>query len=75
MIPAEFLTAVGFKTMNRHPRYPLHRLELRSVLRWRPRVEVALERWLGAIRPEKAPGPVGANPRTDGSAEIAADTP
>jgi hypothetical protein len=75
VMPAEFLTAVGFKTKNKHPRYPLHRLELRSVLRWKPELEVALERWLGAIRPEKAPGPVGANPRTDVPPEIATDTP
>lgn len=75
VIPAEFLTAVGFKTKNKHPRYPLHRLELRNVLRWKPELEVALERWLGAIRPEKAAGPVGASPRTDAGAEIATDTP
>lgn len=75
VIPAEFLTAVGFKTKNKHPRYPLHRLELRSVLRWRPDVEVALERWLGAIRPEKAAGPVGARPRTDPGTDIAAEAP
>jgi hypothetical protein len=75
VIPAEFLTAVGFKTKNRHPRYPLHRLELRSVLRWKPELEVALERWLDAIRPEKAAGPVGASPRTDVPPEIATETP
>jgi len=71
VVPAGFLTAVGFGTLHGHPRFPLHRLELRNVLRWRPELEVALERWLGAIRPEKAAGPVGANPRTD--ADIAAE--
>jgi hypothetical protein len=71
VMPADFLTAVGFRTLHRHPRYPLHRLELRNVLRWRPELEVALERWLGAIRPEKAAGPVGANPRNE--ADIATD--
>lgn len=65
VVPAKFLTAVGFKTVQHHPRFPLHRMELRSVLRWRGDVEEALERWLGAIRPEKAPGPIGASPRTE----------
>ncbi len=65
VMPADFLTAVGFKTVSRHPRYPLFRLELRSVLSWRGDVEVAWERWLGAIRPERAVGPVGVSPRTD----------
>ncbi len=56
VVPARFLTAVGFKTVQPHPRYPRLRLELRSVLTWREEMEVALERWLGAIRPEKARG-------------------
>ena len=60
---AEVRTAVGFKTVQRHPRFPLFRMEMRTVLRWRGDVEIAIERWLGAIRPEKAPGPVGASPR------------
>jgi hypothetical protein len=69
MLPADFLTAVGFKTVNRHPRYPRFRLELRSVLSWRGDVEVAWERWLGAIRPERAVGPVGVSPRTDAGSD------
>jgi GNAT superfamily N-acetyltransferase len=64
VIPAKFLTAVGFKTFRPHPRFPLHRMELRSVLSWRGDVEEALERWLGAMRPEKPVRPVGASPRT-----------
>ncbi|HEY7043457.1 MAG TPA: GNAT family N-acetyltransferase, partial [Nocardioidaceae bacterium] len=63
VIPAEFLTAVGFKTVHPHPRYPRLRLDLRSVLSWRGEVEVALERWLGAIRPEKKQRPAGVSPR------------
>ncbi len=74
VIPAAFLTAVGFKTLHRHPRYPLHRLEMRSVLSWRGDVEVALERWLGALLPDKAAGPVGASPRTDTPAPDPATT-
>jgi GNAT superfamily N-acetyltransferase len=64
VIPAEFLTAVGFKTVHRHPRYPRLRLDLRTVLSWRGEVEVALERWIGAIRPDKSPAPIGVRPRT-----------
>ena len=51
MVPAEFLTAVGFKTVQPHPRYPRLRLDLRGVLTWRDDVELAVERWLGALRP------------------------
>ncbi len=64
LIPSDFLTAVGFKTVHRHPRYPRLRLDLRTVLSWRGEVETAVERWLGAIRPESSPAPVGARPRT-----------
>ncbi|MGI8887822.1 MAG: GNAT family N-acetyltransferase [Nocardioidaceae bacterium] len=65
VLPADFLSAVGFKTVQHHPRYPRFRLELRSVLSWRSEVELALERWLGAIRPERAASPLGVAPRTD----------
>jgi GNAT superfamily N-acetyltransferase len=60
--PADFLTAVGFKTVRPHPRYPRMRLDLRSLVWWRGEMGDAIERWLGAIRPEKASGPVGVNP-------------
>jgi len=76
VVPADFLTAVGFKTVQAHPRYPRLRLDLRGVLSWRDDVELALERWLGAIRPgvirpgaispEQGAGPAGAAPRVDG---------
>ncbi|MGI8702080.1 MAG: GNAT family N-acetyltransferase [Nocardioidaceae bacterium] len=73
VVPAAFLTAVGFKTIQAHPRYPRLRLDLHGVLTWRDDVELAVERWLGAIRPsalrpgsrqpEPGAGPVGAAPR------------
>lgn len=69
LLPVEFLTAVGFKTVHQHPRYPRLRLDLRSVLSWRTDMEVALERWLGAIRPDKSTSPVQAFPRTEPSGE------
>ncbi|MGH3355734.1 MAG: GNAT family N-acetyltransferase [Nocardioidaceae bacterium] len=58
VVPADYLTAVGFKTIRPHPRFPRLRLELRNALTWREDVEVALERLLGSIRPE----PVRAGP-------------
>lgn len=51
VVPVGFLTAVGFTTVQDHPRYPRLRLDLRGVLSWRDDVELALERWLGALRP------------------------
>jgi Acetyltransferase (GNAT) family len=65
VLPAAFLTAVGFKTVQAHPRFPRLRLELRSVATWRGELEAALERWLGAIIPEKGAGPVGVSPRSE----------
>jgi GNAT superfamily N-acetyltransferase len=62
VVPADFLTEVGFKTVRPHPRYPRMRLDLRSLVWWRGELGDALERWLGAIRPEKATGPAGINP-------------
>ncbi|HLZ37135.1 MAG TPA: GNAT family N-acetyltransferase [Mycobacteriales bacterium] len=58
VVPAEFLLAVGFKTVRPHPRFPRLRLELKSALSWREDVEVALERLLGSMSPEGALRPV-----------------
>jgi GNAT superfamily N-acetyltransferase len=57
VLPADHLLAVGFKTVRPHPRYPRLRLELKTALSWREDVEVALERLLGSMTPEK---PIGA---------------
>ncbi|HEY2550508.1 MAG TPA: GNAT family N-acetyltransferase [Streptosporangiaceae bacterium] len=54
MIPADYLLAVGFKTVRPHNRYPRLRLELKTALSWREDVEVALERLLGSMTPERA---------------------
>lgn len=56
VLPADFLLAVGFRTVRPHPRHPRLRLELRSALSWREDVEQALERILGSVR---APVPAG----------------
>jgi GNAT superfamily N-acetyltransferase len=58
VLPAEYLLAVGFKTVRPHLRYPRLRLELKSAVSWREDVEVALERLLGSMTPERALRPV-----------------
>jgi GNAT superfamily N-acetyltransferase len=50
VLPADHLTAVGFKTVRPHPRYPRLRLDLRSTLSWKEDVEMALDRLLGAVQ-------------------------
>ena len=54
VVPADYLLAVGFKTVRQHFRYPRLRLELKTALSWREDVEVALERLLGSMTPERA---------------------
>jgi len=51
VVPAGFLSAVGFKTQRAHPTNPRMRMELKSALTWKDEVEQALERLLGAVRP------------------------
>lgn len=58
MVPADYLLAVGFKTVRPHHRFPRLRLELKSALSWREDVEVALERLLGSMTPEGALRPI-----------------
>ena len=50
VIPARFLTAVGFKTVREHRTYPRLRLDLRTALTWREDMETAVERLLAAVR-------------------------
>ena len=57
VIPARFLTAVGFKTVREHRSYPRLRLDLRTALTWRVDMEAAVERLLAAVRsPSLSPG-------------------
>ncbi|WP_028661516.1 GNAT family N-acetyltransferase [Saccharomonospora saliphila] len=49
VVPAEFLRAVGFKTVAAHPHWPRLRLELRSGLSWKADVEAALEKLLDEV--------------------------
>ncbi|WP_239307956.1 MULTISPECIES: GNAT family N-acetyltransferase [unclassified Frankia] len=52
VVPAEYLLAVGFKTVRPHHRWPRLRLEVKNAVSWREEVEVALERLLGSMAPE-----------------------
>ena len=54
VLPAEYLLAVGFKTVRPHRRFPRLRLELKTTVSWREDVESALERLLGSMNPETA---------------------
>ncbi|MFE9257379.1 GNAT family N-acetyltransferase [Streptomyces sp. NPDC006879] len=58
VLPAEYLLAVGFKTVRPHPVHPRLRLELRSTLSWKEDVELALDRLLGAVQKEPALRPL-----------------
>src|SRR5260370_2578908 len=51
MVPADYLLAVGFKTVRHHARYPRLRLELKTAMSWRGDVEGALERLAGPVTP------------------------
>jgi len=50
VIPARFLTAVGFKTVRDHRTYPRLRLDLHTALTWRLDMEAAVDRLLSAVR-------------------------
>ncbi|MGI8679572.1 MAG: GNAT family N-acetyltransferase [Jatrophihabitans sp.] len=50
MLPADYLLAVGFKTVRPHPQTPRLRLDLRSTATWRADVEYAWERLFGSIQ-------------------------
>ena len=54
VLPVDYLLSVGFKTVRPHHRFPRLRMELRTALSWREDVEVALERLLGSMTPERA---------------------
>ncbi|HEY1699241.1 MAG TPA: hypothetical protein VGG75_05925 [Trebonia sp.] len=61
VLPVDYLLSVGFKTVRPHHRFPRLRMELRTALTWREDVEVALERLLGSMTPERVlrPAAVG----------------
>jgi hypothetical protein len=70
VLPVDYLLAVGFKTVRPHHRYPRLRMELRSTLSWREDVEVALERLLGSMTPERVLRPAPAPAVVSGLAKL-----
>jgi GNAT superfamily N-acetyltransferase len=50
LLPADYLLAVGFKTVRPHPYTPRLRLDIKTILSWREDVEYAIERLLGSIQ-------------------------
>ena len=58
LLPADFLRAVGFKTVRPHPAWPRLRLELRTVVTLTEEVEVALDRIIDLVRPEPVLRPI-----------------
>lgn len=56
MVPAEFLSAIGFKVKRDHLRFPLMRIDIRSIAKLSESVEHALESFLESLKlPEAAP--------------------
>src|SRR5260221_7384483 len=54
MVPADYLLAVGFKTVRHHARYPRLRLELKTAMSWREDGGGGAGRPLGSLTPERA---------------------
>lgn len=50
LLPADYLLAVGFKTVRPHPRTPRLRLDLKATVTWKEDVEYALERLLSTMQ-------------------------
>ena len=55
LLPADYLRAVGFKTVRPHASTPRLRLDLKSTLSWREDVEYAIDRLLGSMSPALSP--------------------
>jgi hypothetical protein len=50
LLPADYLLAVGFKTVRPHPKTPRLRLDIKSTASWREDVEYALDRLLSSMQ-------------------------
>jgi len=50
VLPADYLRAVGFKTVRQHPKTPRLRLDVKSTVSWKEDVEYAIERLLGSMQ-------------------------
>ncbi|MDT4923062.1 MAG: hypothetical protein QOG01_775 [Pseudonocardiales bacterium] len=50
LLPADYLLAVGFKTVRQHRRTPRLRLDVKTTVTWKEDVEYALERLLSSMQ-------------------------
>jgi GNAT superfamily N-acetyltransferase len=50
LVPADYLLAVGFKTIRPHPRTPRLRLDVKSTAMWKADMEQALDRLLASMQ-------------------------
>jgi GNAT superfamily N-acetyltransferase len=50
LLPADYLLAVGFKTVRPHPHTPRLRLDVKTTVSWKEDVEYAIERLLGSMQ-------------------------
>jgi hypothetical protein len=50
LLPAEYLLAVGFKTVRPHPRTPRLRLDVKTTVTWKEDVEYALDKLLSSMQ-------------------------
>jgi len=50
LLPADYLLAVGFKTVRPHHRTPRLRLDVKTTISWKEDVEYAIERLLGSMQ-------------------------
>jgi GNAT superfamily N-acetyltransferase len=55
VVPADFLLAVGFRTVKHHRRWPRLRLDVDATTSWRAEAEAAIERLVEVVRPAGAP--------------------
>ncbi|HEX2360774.1 MAG TPA: GNAT family N-acetyltransferase [Jiangellaceae bacterium] len=58
VLPADYLSEIGFQIVRAHHRWPRLRLDLRTAGTWREEVEVAVERIIGSVVHEPALRPV-----------------
>jgi hypothetical protein len=50
LLPADYLLAVGFKTVRPHPRTPRLRLDVKTTATWKEDVEYALDKLLSSMQ-------------------------
>lgn len=67
VLPVTWLLHEGFEVHREHPRYPLMRIDVRSVVRWAEPLEQALEHALARLGRRTEPQPAPQRSRTAGT--------